>query len=306
MPVSSHATSWAWKQDIRPAPRKFVLLALVDFADARGCCRVSQPELAELTGQSERAVRDHLKALEMDGFIRREDTRTEAGFRDTDAIHLNYKAAPAAEKNLPADSAGRKVSQPEISAGRLENLPAESAGQEKDLYSLLGSHSSTPPINTSNGSLSYQDAMTVLAQTPGMLGVWRDWVRLDRLPQVSQEAQVPQWAAWIQAGSADALRAAATEIITSGSWSHPWGGLKHKMSQAHSAAAASAAREQQAAADTPAPLLQPGERRSAPDGREWTVAYSEWGFVYFEETTAPDGLTEREVLTWPLTEGSPA
>lgn len=86
--MSSFATSWAWKQDIKPAARKFILVALADFADSEGVCRVSQIELAEMTGQGRRSVVDHLSGLEEADLITREAQWGEDGYRQVDAIRL--------------------------------------------------------------------------------------------------------------------------------------------------------------------------------------------------------------------------
>jgi DNA-binding Lrp family transcriptional regulator len=92
--MSTFASTWAWKQHVRPAARKFVLLALAEFADAEGACRVSQAELAEMTDQSKRSVLTHLAELETEGLITREKTRDEDGYRDLDVIYLVAAKVP--------------------------------------------------------------------------------------------------------------------------------------------------------------------------------------------------------------------
>ena len=92
--MSAFATTWAWRQHIKPAARKFVLLALAEFADAEGACRVSQAELSEMTNQTTRSIITHLAELETEGLITRESTRTEDGYRDLDVIHLVAAKVP--------------------------------------------------------------------------------------------------------------------------------------------------------------------------------------------------------------------
>lgn len=67
------------KLPIKPSGRKFVAYALADYADENGSCWPSVAMLAEYTGQSARSVRDHLDALERDGFLIRKRTRNSAG-----------------------------------------------------------------------------------------------------------------------------------------------------------------------------------------------------------------------------------
>lgn len=52
-----------------PAQRKLVLLALADNANDEGRCWPSQPTIARKASLSVRALRDHLHALEADGWI---------------------------------------------------------------------------------------------------------------------------------------------------------------------------------------------------------------------------------------------
>ena len=88
--MSVEAVAWAFAQEVTPAGRKFVLVALANHADAEGRCFPSQKRLAFMTGQSIRAVRDHLAALEEAGLITRVETRRESdGGRTSDTIFLN-------------------------------------------------------------------------------------------------------------------------------------------------------------------------------------------------------------------------
>jgi len=84
--VSSFATTWAWKQQAGKA--KAVLLALTEFADSEGICRVPQTHLAEMTEQSEKTIQRHLQELERRGLIRRYEVRAPDGAQMLDEIHL--------------------------------------------------------------------------------------------------------------------------------------------------------------------------------------------------------------------------
>lgn len=140
--MSSFAAVWAWKQKVSPAARKFVLLALSEFADAEGTCRVSQVELAELTEQTERSVRSHLIALEEDGLISRAAVYDDMGFRDVDAVRL---IAPKSERrckkaaqddgnlSLPAEFSGSQNLAEKFS-GSTGSLPEKFSGQETSLF----------------------------------------------------------------------------------------------------------------------------------------------------------------------------
>lgn len=81
-------TSWAFNQGIRGAGRKFVLIALADRANGDGYSYPGQKTLAEMTGQSERSVREHLEWLEEQGYVRRKERRRLDGTRTSDGYNL--------------------------------------------------------------------------------------------------------------------------------------------------------------------------------------------------------------------------
>lgn len=125
-------TTWAYAQNVKPAGCKFVLVALADSADSTGRSFRGQKNLAEMTGQSERAVRDHLDALERAGFVRRVPRFRSDGTRTSDECFLPPKGEDGEINHRhilpPADfAAGRKrIDHRQIS----HSPPAESAGQE--------------------------------------------------------------------------------------------------------------------------------------------------------------------------------
>ncbi|UQN05495.1 hypothetical protein [Deinococcus sp. QL22] len=65
----------------------------------------------------------------------------------------------------------------------------------------------------------------------GLLPVWRNWVRLCRLPRVTQEIQILLWAEWITAGQRDALSEHAQAIIEAGTYDLPYPALKSRMTR---------------------------------------------------------------------------
>lgn len=67
--MSIEAVSWAFKQDIHPAAKKFVLVALADNADHHGISFPSYTHLEQKTSLSRRAVIAHIQALVEEGFI---------------------------------------------------------------------------------------------------------------------------------------------------------------------------------------------------------------------------------------------
>ena len=68
---SKSDVNWVFEQDIRPAARRLLMLTIALNPCRAGVCRLTQAEMARLTGQSERAVRDHLHALIDEGYVLR-------------------------------------------------------------------------------------------------------------------------------------------------------------------------------------------------------------------------------------------
>lgn len=84
--MSLSARNWAWAaqwiRDGKPEPmkEKLTLLCLAELENAEyGYAFPSHERIAELTGQSERTVRTHLKALEVGGAIRIEKRPSSRG-----------------------------------------------------------------------------------------------------------------------------------------------------------------------------------------------------------------------------------
>lgn len=67
--MSVHITSWAWKQKVKDAGAKLVLLKLADSANDEGICWPSKRLLAEECEMSKRTIRYKIEALTKAGFI---------------------------------------------------------------------------------------------------------------------------------------------------------------------------------------------------------------------------------------------
>lgn len=136
--------------------------------------------------------------------------------------------------------------------------PFKTAHQDGENGNAPGSEKVPPAAARS----PYRAAMDAISAA-GLLPVWRDWVRLNRLAQVTQEAQAPTWAAWIADGHTETLRVNALDIIQSGSFSHPWGALRKRMATPQAGALP--------AVPAPRPTLSAGQRVRYPDGTEATI-----------------------------------
>jgi DNA-binding transcriptional ArsR family regulator len=122
------------KSTLQSSGRKFVLMALANFADEEGSCFPTVAQLSAWTGQADKTVRDHLDGLERDGIITRERTRREDGTLGRYRFFIH-------RRNLPLDD-HRRIS-PEADFARGEkgrNPPADFAAQEP----------STKPSSTSS------------------------------------------------------------------------------------------------------------------------------------------------------------
>lgn len=67
--MSVEALSWAFQQEVTPAAKKLVLIALANRADEEGYCYPGYRRLAAQCSISRQSVITHVKALEDEGFI---------------------------------------------------------------------------------------------------------------------------------------------------------------------------------------------------------------------------------------------
>lgn len=132
--MSFNAVTWAMQQDIRPAGRKFTLVALAQYADGDGVAYPGQKTLAKNTSQSERSVRGHLAELEKDGYLQKSYRSREDGTRTSDEYKLNL---------LPAESAADAVAAERPPATIVETTGRICRAMNKSENKLV---SSTPPM----------------------------------------------------------------------------------------------------------------------------------------------------------------
>lgn len=95
--MSNEALTAVAKSDIRPSGRKFVAMALADYADEAWSCFPSVEQLARYTSQGEKTVRDHLDALEEAGVLTRERQRRDDGTLGRYRFKLHRRNLPVAE-----------------------------------------------------------------------------------------------------------------------------------------------------------------------------------------------------------------
>lgn len=116
--MSNEALTAVAKSEIRPSGRKFVAMALADYADEAWSCFPSVEQLAAYTCQGEKTVRDHLDALEQEGVISRERHRREDGTLGRYRFHINRRNLPVADQRQksPVADFARGEKQPEPAA----------------------------------------------------------------------------------------------------------------------------------------------------------------------------------------------
>lgn len=142
-----------------------------------------------------------------------------------------------------------------------------------------------------------QDALT----RAGAWDLWQTWVRgvpaLAR-SRAAQDAQIVQFAAWVDEGFGDPLRENVKNIVEAGTFAHPYNALKARMEKLKAVQHAEKEKIVELRRAFGDAQCQPGERRRAPDGRVWTVEIVEYGVVFFAELGAPLDVTDREAAGW--------
>jgi hypothetical protein len=105
--VSIEALTAVSKLAIMPSGRKFVAIALANYADENGACFPSVQTLSRWTSQGEKTVRRHLDDLETEGFLTRERVRREDGTLGVYRFVLQRPFLPEAKL-----ASGQNVHQP--------------------------------------------------------------------------------------------------------------------------------------------------------------------------------------------------
>lgn len=95
--MSNEALTAVAKMNIRPSGRKFVAMALADYADEQWSCFPSVAQLAEYTSQGEKTVRDHLDGLVEIGFLTRTRHRKEDGTLGRYRYFIQRQFSPVAD-----------------------------------------------------------------------------------------------------------------------------------------------------------------------------------------------------------------
>lgn len=83
--MSIEAVAWAFKQDVTPAAKKFVLVAICDNADQHGFCFPSYTHIQQKTSLSRRAVIDNINSLVFEGFLDKAPRIRATGSQSTNA-----------------------------------------------------------------------------------------------------------------------------------------------------------------------------------------------------------------------------
>ena len=86
--MSVQAITWAYQTNISDPIKKFILVTLGNYADEYGVCWPSQSTLIAACSCSERKLRESLKSLEAEGWIKRIQRRRKNGSRRSDAVLL--------------------------------------------------------------------------------------------------------------------------------------------------------------------------------------------------------------------------
>lgn len=131
--MSNEALTAVSKAEIRPSGRKFVLMALADYADEAWSCFPSVDQLAAYTSQGEKTVRDHLDALDEAGIISRDRHRREDGTLGRYRFVINRRNLPVADQRRDSPEAkfarGEKHPKPpaDFAAHNPQENPQESS-----------------------------------------------------------------------------------------------------------------------------------------------------------------------------------
>ena len=282
--MSAYATGWALRQ--RAGKAKLLLVALADLCDEKGETFTDMDTLAEVIEADRVTVYRQLLSLENGGFIERTNRKVKGvQLISKTRLLMAAQAYPVAElqnetrktENTVQDAIPSELQ----NATRLPEIPVKTELQNathKDKF-----FNSISLNNLNNNNTSYNADMRDVTSA-GLLDLWSGWVRLQGLKKPTQEAQIAVWAAWIRDGNAEALRAEAAEVISLGSYAHPFAGLKSRMGKALSLKNTSFSLVPAA----PRPVFRPGQRVRYPDGSEAEVLAVLSAGIATDHPTLPD------------------
>ena len=149
--MSNEALTAVAKADIRPSGRKFVMMALADYADEEWSCFPSVDQLAAYTSQGNKTVRDHLDALEELGILTRERQRRKDGT-------LGRYRFKIQRQNLPVAKSARGEKQPKPAA----DFAAHNPQLEPSYTSSLRSEGKRTPRDELETVLDAERAQAVI------------------------------------------------------------------------------------------------------------------------------------------------
>lgn len=166
--MSNEALSAVAKADIRPSGRKFVAMALADYADEAWSCFPSVEQLARYTSQGEKTVRDHLDALEEAGILTRERQRRDDGTLGRYRFKLHRRNLPVAKiangEKQPEPAAKSATHNPQTEPS---SIPSARVNAEfEDFWSLypnkVGKRAAEKSFNAARKRISQADLMAGL------------------------------------------------------------------------------------------------------------------------------------------------
>lgn len=219
--MSIYATKWAYAQNVTPAGRKFVLVALADFADAEGRCFPGQDTLAVMTGQDERSIRRHMDALEEAGLIRREERRRSDGSRTTDVVYL-LAPTEALRPEAPVratgqnDRLGRAATGQSVRNNRTicPTQPDKLSGHEPSVEPSVEEERAAATTGDATPSLTVQDQAGLAQGNPAPDGATADAASAATAPGVTGSVNTSRAGQSTQPTSTPEVPAARGPLVT--------------------------------------------------------------------------------------------
>lgn len=154
--MSIEAVSWALRQTAGSPGTKTLLIALANYADAKGRAWPSQRHLAKILECSVRTIRTQLDRLEDSGFVERESRWRQDGGRHSDVftLALNVMTSPKGNFNSVdiLDTEPDFFDPDELWGGaektEQNQIPAKSAGGSKPQKSAYRQNLPPPPAKS--------------------------------------------------------------------------------------------------------------------------------------------------------------
>jgi hypothetical protein len=176
--MSFDALAWAWNQKTGSAGRKATLMGVAQFADEDGYCWPGQKMLAEYTEQSVRTVREHLVALEAEGYLKRVARKRPDGTNTSDAYYLNLSKPHATFETKKKRQAAESAASEKPKTKRQFSPAAESASGEKQQEHAAKSAGHEPVTVKPKGLTEPVKESAARPSLPEWLDpdLWTEWV----------------------------------------------------------------------------------------------------------------------------------